>query len=263
MKPGLFFCVERGPVTISKGGQRQDRRHATDATDLTQATRLRPRHASPPHSGRRRGSGPGHRRPRRAGGGDPSGNHRNCERLQQQLAAGAALVRLAEHHCPARGRLDLGSIGKALAADLAAAEAMAAAGSGGFLVSLRGDIAVAGEPPEGGWPSNQGQTVSIIAGGGGVSSCITTSWTRPPGCRWRAPGARRPSTRPAAWTRTLPPPPRSCSAAGLSSMAGGKRPRRPPGRNRWKRHPLGPMAGRSAGRARNGFARWRWRMMTL
>jgi hypothetical protein len=140
--------VERGPVTISKGGKRKDRSHRTDTTDLTRGTRPRPRHASPPHSGRRRGSGPGHRRPRRAGGGDLSRDRRNCERIQQQLAAGAALARLAEHQCPARGGLDLGSTGKALAADLAAAEAMAAAGSGGVLVSLGADIAVAGEPPE-------------------------------------------------------------------------------------------------------------------
>ncbi|HEY4864896.1 MAG TPA: FAD:protein FMN transferase [Candidatus Dormibacteraeota bacterium] len=85
--------------------------------------------------------------------------------------------------------LDLGSTGKALAADLAAAEAMAAAGSGGVLVSLGGDIAVAGEPPEGGWrvlaaedsavpPTNQGQTVTIIAGGLATSSITVRRWRR-------------------------------------------------------------------------------------
>jgi thiamine biosynthesis lipoprotein len=85
--------------------------------------------------------------------------------------------------------LDLGSTGKALAADLAAAEAMAAAGSGGVLVGLGGDIAVAGGAPEGGWrvlaaedsalpPSSQGQTVSISAGGLATSSITVRRWRR-------------------------------------------------------------------------------------
>ncbi|HXM51812.1 MAG TPA: FAD:protein FMN transferase, partial [Candidatus Binatus sp.] len=43
--------------------------------------------------------------------------------------------------------LDLGSTGKALAADLAARAALNAAGAGGVLVSLGGDIATAGTPP--------------------------------------------------------------------------------------------------------------------
>jgi thiamine biosynthesis lipoprotein ApbE len=85
--------------------------------------------------------------------------------------------------------LDLGSTGKALAADLAAAEAMAAAGNGGILVSLGGDIAVAGGAPEGGWrvlaaedsavpPSSQGQTVSISTGGLATSSITVRRWWR-------------------------------------------------------------------------------------
>ena len=48
--------------------------------------------------------------------------------------------------------LDLGSTAKALAADMAAAAALKAAGEGGVLVSLGGDIAVAGEAPPGAWP---------------------------------------------------------------------------------------------------------------
>ena len=46
--------------------------------------------------------------------------------------------------------LDLGSTGKALAADLAAAAAYRATG-GGLLVNLGGDIATAGTAPVGGW----------------------------------------------------------------------------------------------------------------
>jgi thiamine biosynthesis lipoprotein len=47
--------------------------------------------------------------------------------------------------------LDLGATAKALAADRAA-EAIAAQLGCGALVNLGGDIAVAGQPPEGGWP---------------------------------------------------------------------------------------------------------------
>jgi thiamine biosynthesis lipoprotein len=52
---------------------------------------------------------------------------------------------------PAGVEVDLGATAKALAADLAAAAGLAAAGGGGILVSLGGDIALAGEPPDGGW----------------------------------------------------------------------------------------------------------------
>ena len=49
--------------------------------------------------------------------------------------------------------LDLGATAKGLGADRAAWAAYAAAGDvGGVLVSLGGDIAVAGRPPSGGWP---------------------------------------------------------------------------------------------------------------
>lgn len=47
--------------------------------------------------------------------------------------------------------IDLGSTGKALASDLAAEAAVAAMGRGGALVSLGGDIAIAGRVPTDGW----------------------------------------------------------------------------------------------------------------
>jgi thiamine biosynthesis lipoprotein len=53
---------------------------------------------------------------------------------------------------PAGTRLDLGATGKGLGADRAAAAARRASGHGGVLVGLGGDIAVAGQPPDGGWP---------------------------------------------------------------------------------------------------------------
>ncbi|GGB34799.1 FAD:protein FMN transferase [Flexivirga endophytica] len=46
--------------------------------------------------------------------------------------------------------IDLGATGKATAADRLAAD-LAAEQAGGFLVDLGGDVAVAGEPPTGGW----------------------------------------------------------------------------------------------------------------
>jgi FAD:protein FMN transferase len=53
---------------------------------------------------------------------------------------------------PAGVCLDLGATGKGLGADRASAAAWRALGGGGVLVSLGGDIAVAGQPPAGGWP---------------------------------------------------------------------------------------------------------------
>ena len=85
--------------------------------------------------------------------------------------------------------LDLGSTGKALAADLAATAAIAAAGGGGLLVSLGGDIAIAGEPPSGGWrilvaedsrvkPEGDGDVICVPAGGVATSSTTVRRWSR-------------------------------------------------------------------------------------
>lgn len=85
--------------------------------------------------------------------------------------------------------IDLGATAKALAADLAAATALAKVGSGGVLVSLGGDIAVAGEAPAEGWliqasedsgaPIEQGEeTISIRSGGIATSSTTVRRWTR-------------------------------------------------------------------------------------
>ena len=85
--------------------------------------------------------------------------------------------------------LDLGSTGKALAADLAAAAAMRVIRHGGVLVSLGGDIAVAGDPPEGGWNvlvtddsstpvDGEGEDISIRDGALATSSTTVRRWTR-------------------------------------------------------------------------------------
>jgi FAD:protein FMN transferase len=87
---------------------------------------------------------------------------------------------------PAGSELDLGATAKALAADRAASSACAAAGCG-VLVSLGGDVAVAGEPPSRGWPIRvaddhaagldaPGPVVSIAGGGLATSSTAVRRW---------------------------------------------------------------------------------------
>jgi thiamine biosynthesis lipoprotein len=82
--------------------------------------------------------------------------------------------------------LDLGATAKALAAD-DAAHAIAAAVGAGVLVSLGGDIAVAGPAPAGGWPvriaenhsaplTDAGPTVAIATGGLATSSTSVRRW---------------------------------------------------------------------------------------
>jgi FAD:protein FMN transferase len=87
---------------------------------------------------------------------------------------------------PSGVELDLGATAKALAADRIAASAAKLSGSG-VLVSLGGDIAVAGEPPAGGWPvrigddhraalDEPGPTIAISAGGLATSSTALRRW---------------------------------------------------------------------------------------
>jgi thiamine biosynthesis lipoprotein len=96
----------------------------------------------------------------------------------------------ARAHVPAGVRVDLGATAKALAADLAAAAAADVAGCG-VLVSLGGDIAVAGPAPGGGWPiaiedvtdlslpaEGSGHVVAISVGGLATSSTRARRWER-------------------------------------------------------------------------------------
>ena len=91
---------------------------------------------------------------------------------------------------PAGVRLDLGATAKALAADLAAAEAASRAGCG-VLVSLGGDLAIAGGPPEGGWAvlvaddhlegrvaDRESELVELDGGGLATSSTTVRQWQR-------------------------------------------------------------------------------------
>jgi FAD:protein FMN transferase len=85
--------------------------------------------------------------------------------------------------------LDLGATAKALAADRAAQRAVAAGPATGVLVNLGGDVATAGEPPDGGWPvrvadshlagpDDPGQTLTIASGGLSTSSTTVRRWRR-------------------------------------------------------------------------------------
>jgi thiamine biosynthesis lipoprotein len=85
-------------------------------------------------------------------------------------------------------RLDLGATAKGLGADRAASAAAAAITGGGVLVSLGGDIAVAGEPPRGGWPVSVADAQEPASGDARLH--------RPPG-----PAAQRPSVQ-VVWLAT-------------------------------------------------------------
>jgi thiamine biosynthesis lipoprotein len=100
-----------------------------------------------------------------------------------EFSPSSRLVRM-----PRGVELDLGATAKALAADMAAETASHAIG-GGALVSLGGDIAVAGDCPPGGWqiqisedssaPIEEGEeTVGITSGGIATSSATVRSWNR-------------------------------------------------------------------------------------
>jgi thiamine biosynthesis lipoprotein len=76
--------------------------------------------------------------------------------------------------------LDLGATAKAEAADRAAATIASAVG-GGVLVSLGGDIAVAGEVPDEGWcievgdDSHRAGSAKVVVRGGGLATSSTTA----------------------------------------------------------------------------------------
>jgi thiamine biosynthesis lipoprotein len=101
-----------------------------------------------------------------------------------------AAIELDEEHASVRVppgvELDLGATAKALAADRGARAAREAAGCG-VLVSLGGDIALAGAPPAGGWPvriaddcaaplDGAGPTVALAGGGLATSGTAVRRW---------------------------------------------------------------------------------------
>jgi FAD:protein FMN transferase len=90
---------------------------------------------------------------------------------------------------PAGVEVDLGATAKALAADLGAGAARDVIPGGGVLVSLGGDVAVAGTPPKDGWHvqiaedsraeiTPEGETIAISSGGVATSSTTVRRWRR-------------------------------------------------------------------------------------
>lgn len=116
-------------------------------------------------------------------------------KLRVVAVPGWRQIELDEAGCllslPAGVRLDLGATAKAWAADRSAARLAASLGCG-VLVSLGGDIAVAGPPPDGGWrvrvqdvsgrpedpPVGPAAVVAIREGGLATSSTTARRWRR-------------------------------------------------------------------------------------
>jgi thiamine biosynthesis lipoprotein len=124
--------------------------------------------------------------------------------------------------------LDLGATAKALAADRAANRAHAATGTG-VLISLGGDIAVAGEPPQGGWSVRiaednaspldiPGPAIGISAGGLATSGTTVRRWASSAGRLHHIvdPRTGRPAS--AHW-RTVTVAAASCVDANTASTA--------------------------------------------
>ena len=140
---------------------------------------------------------------------------------------------------PAGVEIDLGATAKAFAADRSARAASAAAPGAGVLVNLGGDLAVAGDGPDGGWAvlvtddhrsplDAAGQTISLKRGGLATSSTTVR--------RWRAGGREHhhivdPRTGLAAdeFWRTVSVAAASCVDANTASTASIVRGREAPG----------------------------------
>ncbi len=139
-------------------------------------------------------------------------------------------VRGRRAQVPVGVRLDLGATAKALCADRAAQRANAVAG-GGVLVSLGGDVAVAGPAPDDGWavrvtdqagtdPATvgSGQTVAIRTGGLATSGTTARRWAQEGQARHHVvdPRTARPATE--VW-RTVSVAAASCVEANVASTA--------------------------------------------
>jgi thiamine biosynthesis lipoprotein len=129
---------------------------------------------------------------------------------------------------PSGARLDLGATAKALAADVAAGAAHAAAGCG-VLVSFSGDLALAGDPPAEGWtirvaddhragPRDPGQSIVLRDGGLATSSRCGRRWETAGGSQHHLidPHTGRPASTP--W-RTVSVHAASCLEANIASTA--------------------------------------------
>jgi len=124
--------------------------------------------------------------------------------------------------------LDLGASAKAFAADRAATSLAGAAGCG-VLVSLGGDIAVAGEPPAGGWPvrvaddhdaplDGPGPVVALAHGGLATSGTAVRRWRTDLGEAHHVLDPRTGRPAPTPW-RTVTVAARTCLDANVAATA--------------------------------------------
>ena len=132
---------------------------------------------------------------------------------------------------PAGVRLDLGATAKAWAADRAAARISAGLGCG-VLVSLGGDIAVGGQPPESGWlirvqdisgppdqpPIGPATVVAVRTGGLATSSTAARRWRRGGDVLHHILDPRTGLPAPPVW-RTVSVAAASCTDANIASTA--------------------------------------------
>ena len=88
-------------------------------------------------------------------------------------------------HLPRKVMLDLGATAKGIGSDRSAAAAFTRAGrSGGVLISLGGDIAIAGQSPDGGWPvlvtddplPSPGSQTQVVRLSGGAMATSSVGW---------------------------------------------------------------------------------------
>jgi thiamine biosynthesis lipoprotein len=146
---------------------------------------------------------------------------RAWQRIEIDRARGTVRV-------PAGVELDLGATAKAFAADRAAARAADAVGSG-VLVSLGGDVAVAGEAPPEGWsigladdhaalPDDRTPVVAIRTGGLASSSTTVRRWPTAAGDRHHIVDPRTGTSAATPW-RTVSVAAASCLDANTASTA--------------------------------------------
>lgn len=125
---------------------------------------------------------------------DPTRHTPRGEHTQHRTDPSAILVDAAANvvRAPAGIGLDAGGIGKGLAADLVAADVLAA-GAAGVLVSIGGDVCVQGQAPqEGGWligvadpfdDTRQQCRVHLAGGGIATSGTLQRAWRSADGAR--------------------------------------------------------------------------------
>jgi len=134
---------------------------------------------------------------------------------------------------PAGAELDLGATAKALTADRTAARVFAEIGVG-VLVNLGGDLAIAGDPPAGGWlvrvtedhsasGTAPGQTVRLLTGGLATSSTTIRRWQGPSGPSHHIVDPRTCESATEVW-RTVSVAAGSCVDANAASTAARPRP---------------------------------------